>query len=124
LTRFDPPNFGGYKHDRARWYDARQLREVLADADWSRTACLSHHSQFDGLILQHFFNMRPRLWLDTLAVARLVIGNHCSVSLDNIRNHFGLPAKRTPYERFKGRLYAELDDETKQRLALLHFSTL
>lgn len=101
----------------ARWYNADQLRQVLKDEDWSTTAILCHHAQFDGLILTAYFGVYPKLWLDTLSMARLVLGNHLSVSLDSVRAHFGISAKRTPYERFKGRHYRELDEETRVLLA-------
>src|SRR5262245_33548566 len=101
----------------ARWYDARQLKQVLADEDWSNTAILAHHAQFDLFILSHHYGVKPRLALDTLSMARLVMGNHLSVSLDNVRGYFGLAAKRTPYDRFKGKHWHELDDDTRQLLA-------
>ena len=101
----------------ARWYDARQLKQVLNDEDWSNSAMLCHHVQFDGFILSQHYGIRPRLWLDTLSMARLCLGNHVSVSLDSVRAHFGLAVKRTPYERFKGRHWHELDQQTKDLIA-------
>jgi DNA polymerase len=101
----------------ARWYDARQLKQVLADEDWSETAIICHHVQFDGFILSHHFGVSPRLWLCTLSMARLLLGNHLSVSLDNVRTTFNLPNKRTPYEKFKGKHWRELDQATQEELA-------
>ena len=101
----------------ARWYDARQLKQVLADEDFSDTAVLVHHAHFDGLILGHRYDVRPRLWLDTLSMARLLFGNHLSVSLDSVRVHCGLERKSTPYEKFKGRHWRELDEATQRELA-------
>ena len=102
---------------QARWYDERQLRFVLAQEDWSNTAILAHHVQFDGLCLATHYGVRPKLWLDTLSMARLLMGNHLSVSLDSVRGHFGIPAKRTPYEKFKGKRWSELDQATQEELA-------
>ncbi len=101
----------------ARWYDERQLRHVLAQEDWSDTAILAHHVQFDGLILTSRFGVSPKLWLDTLSMARLLLGNHLSVSLDSVRNHFGIASKRTPYEQFKNKHWSDLDQETQTLLA-------
>ena len=101
----------------ARWYDARHLALVLKEEDWSDVAIICHHVQFDGFILSHHYGVRPRLWLDTLSMARLLLGNHLSVSLDSVRKHFGLAAKRTPYEKFKGRHWHELDQATQEELA-------
>lgn len=102
---------------RARWYNEQQLRQILKEEDWSNTALLAHHMNFDGLILTHHYGVNPKLWMCTLSMARLCLGNHLSVSLDAVREHFKMPAKRTPYERFKGRTWHELDRETQELLA-------
>lgn len=80
-------------------------------------AFLCHHSQFDGLILQHHYGIKPRFWLDTLSMARQQLGNHLSASLDNVRQHFGMPFKRTPYNKFKGKHWHELDPVTQREVA-------
>lgn len=101
----------------AKWYDERALRYVLKEEDWSDTAIICHHAQFDGLILSHLFGINPKLWLCTLSMARLLLGNHISVSLDSVRSQFGIAAKRTPYEKFKGRHWHELDRATQDEMA-------
>lgn len=106
------------QHEPATWYTDQALREVLARVDWSDTAIIAHHAHFDGLILAHHYNVRPKLWLDTLSMSRLLLGNHLSVSLDSVRKHFGMPAKRTPYELFKGRHWHELSGETQSLVAI------
>lgn len=106
------------QHEPATWYTDQALREVLARVDWSDTAVIAHHAHFDGLILAHHYNVRPKLWLDTLSMSRLLLGNHLSVSLDSVRKHFGMPAKRTPYELFKGRHWHELSGETQSLVAI------
>ena len=45
----------------ARWYDERQLRYILQHEDWSDTFLISHHAQFDGLILTHHYDVHPRM---------------------------------------------------------------
>lgn len=101
----------------ARWYDERQLREVLKNEDWSDVFLIAHHTQFDGLILSHHFSVSPKMYGCTLSMARLLLGNHISVSLDSVRGCFGLPAKRTPYHLFKGKHWRELDCQTQQLIA-------
>jgi hypothetical protein len=102
---------------QARWYDARQLKQVLNETDFSDIGILCHHTHFDGLILAHHYAVKPKLWLDSLAMARLLLGNHLGVSLESVRRHFGLPSKRTPYEKFKGRKWGELGREVQEELA-------
>jgi DNA polymerase len=92
------------------WHDFADWDDVKVDD----CAILAHHVQFDGLILSHHFGVKPAAWLDTLSMARLLLGNHVSHSLDGIREHMGLPAKRTPYNLFKGKHWDELDIATQQ----------
>jgi hypothetical protein len=105
------------KDTPARWYDERQLREVLKSEDWSDVFLLSHHANFDHLILSHHYSVVPRMSGCTLSMARLLLGNHISVSLDSVRQQFGLPVKRTPYHLFKGKRWRELSDEIRQQIA-------
>jgi DNA polymerase len=96
-----------------QWYDRHQLETVLKGIDWADTAVLCHHAQFDGLILNHHYGIRPKLWLDTLSMARAVLDSSISLSLDSLAKHFGLGAKNVPYEWFKGKHWHELDAGTR-----------
>ncbi len=100
------------------WQDGDTIyKSVLEEIDWSNTACLCHHTQFDGLILAHHFGIRPKLWLDTLSMARLLLGNHLGVGLDALAKHFGLAAKTVPYNLFKGKHWHELSPAVQQMVA-------
>lgn len=98
------------------WY-SDDIKNYLYQIDWDNTACLCHHAQFDGLILSHHYGVKPRAWLDTLSMARLVLGNHVSVSLDSLSRHFGLAAKSVPYDLFRGKRWAELEETTRHAVA-------
>lgn len=99
------------------WYNEEQLRYILAQEDWSDTAILAHHAQFDLLILNHHYRVRPKLILDSLSCARLLLGNHLSVGLDSLAKHFGLQAKTVPYKLFDGKQWHELSREIQQQVA-------
>jgi DNA polymerase len=101
----------------AKWYDERQLRQVLREEDWSDVALICWHAQFDGFILSHHYNIRPKFWFCPMSMSRLLIGNHISVSLDSIRSHFGLPPKTTPYNLFKGKHWHELSPAVQEQVA-------
>lgn len=101
----------------AQWYDERELRYILKEEDWSDVFLIHHHAQFDGFILNHHYGVRPAMFGCTLSMSRLLLGNHLSVSLDSVRKHFGIPAKTTPYNLFKGKHWAELDDRTRSLVA-------
>lgn len=101
----------------ARWYDERELQYILKTEDWSDTLLICHHGQFDHAILAWHYGVHPKLLGDTLAMARLLIGNHTSVSLDSVRKHFGIPAKTTPYHLFRNRTWEQLDANAREQLA-------
>lgn len=95
------------------WVDGDQLdASSLVDC-----AVLCHHAQFDCFILNHHYGVRPKAILDTLSMSRLLLGTHVKHSLDDLRAHFGLPAKSTPYDLFKGKRWRELDAVTRQAVA-------
>ena len=64
------------------------VAKYLSTIDWSDAAILCHHAQFDGLILSHHYGVKPAAWLDTLSMARLMLGNHVSVSLSSLTKHY------------------------------------
>lgn len=101
----------------ARWYDAAELRYHLGQENWSDVFLIAHHNQFDGYILSHHFSVRPRVYGCTLSMARLLLGNHISVSLDSVRSHYAMPAKRTPYHRFKGLHWHEMPADLQHEVA-------
>jgi DNA polymerase len=101
----------------ARWYDERQARQVLADEDWSDVMMIHHHAQFDSLIESYHYNVHPKMIGCTLSMARMILGNHLSVSLDSVRKHYGMPAKRTPYHLFGGKHWHELAEQERASIA-------
>jgi hypothetical protein len=101
----------------ARWYDERQARYILAQEDWSDVFMIHHHAQFDSLIESHHYNVHPRMIGCTLSMARLMLGNHLSVSLEQVRKHFGIPPKTTPYGAFDGKHWHELTPEVQAQMA-------
>lgn len=105
------------KDHAAKWYDEPQLRYVLSQEDWSDVFLICHHQHFDGFILSHHFNVVPKMYGCTLSMARLLLGNHISVSLDSVRREYGFPAKRTPYNLFRGKRWSELDQPTRDLVA-------
>jgi hypothetical protein len=99
------------------WFDGADIAAGALEFDWSNSAVLCHHAQFDGLILSHRFGIRPAYWLDTLSMARQQLGNHLSASLDNVRQHYGMPFKRTPYDKFKGKHWHEMSPDVQREVA-------
>ena len=100
-----------------RWVPQEQIARTFDQIRWDESAVLCHHSQFDGLILSHHYNIRPKAWLDTLSMARLMLGNHVSVALGSLAQHFGLAAKNVPYDIFKGKHWPELTQAEQKLVA-------
>jgi len=51
-----------------------EIRSYLWDFDWENSAVLAHNTMFDGAILSWLFGVKPKLWLDTLCMARALHG--------------------------------------------------
>ncbi len=97
----------------ARWYDEAELRHVLKNEDWSDKWVIAHHGQFDHAISAWHYDVHPRMLGCTLAMARLLLGNHIGVSLDSVREQFGLLKKTTPYSLFRNKTWDEIDQSTR-----------
>jgi hypothetical protein len=69
---------------------------ALNQIDWSQAAFLAHNNRFDGCILAWRFGIIPKLYLDTLSMARAAIHSVTgSSSLDSVSKYFDLPPKGT-----------------------------
>lgn len=104
------------KATSAQWYDQRDLAYILKEEDWSDVFLIGHHQQFDGFILKHHYGVDPAMFGCTLSMARLLLGNHLSVSLDSVRKHFGFPIKTTPYHLFRGKRWNEIDQNSRRQI--------
>lgn len=116
--RFEAHGWGVRLPDgQSFWLDDAQFRTWAKTVDWSKFAVLCHHAHFDGLILSHCYGIIPGAWLDTLSMARFILGNHLRVGLDALAKHFHLAAKNVPYHLFKNKRWAELDPGVRQLVA-------
>ena len=79
--------------DPVRWYNGDDLREALAQYDWTKTAILAHNAQFDVAILGWKYNCHPAFILDTLSMARALRGTEAGNSLAKLAADFRLPPK-------------------------------
>lgn len=58
------------------WVTASKLEAFLARIPWDRSVLIGHNLQFDASILAWRYNIRPRLYIDTLGMSRALIGQH------------------------------------------------
>lgn len=66
----------------------------FAKIDWSKAAFLAHNTHFDGAILAWHYGIYPKMYLDTLSMARAI--THAVLgrsSLEKVSEYLGLPPK-------------------------------
>lgn len=88
----------------AEWFTGthEETAEWLAQFDWGNHFVLAHNAIFDAAIMTWIFGQRPKAWLDTMSMARAVLGPNASVSLEKLAIHFGLGSKGTEVVNAKG----------------------
>ena len=74
-------------------YSGSDAGKLLKSLDYSNKAILCHNTVFDGAILSWHFGIKPKLWLDTLSMARPLHQATVGGSLKALAQHYGLGAK-------------------------------
>lgn len=90
-----------------------ELADFLSDLDPTDTEVVAHNTTFDGLILSWRYGFNPKRWLDTMSMAKGLLGLE-SYSLESVGQHFGLPHKKSA--TFKGKTWSELTFEEQREL--------
>lgn len=99
----------------AEWlFGDQEVGKFLREVDYSKCAVLCHNATFDGAILNWRYDIRPKLWLDTLSMARPFHGNTIGVSLKALADHYGLPNKGDYLNNMLGK---RLDDLSFEELS-------
>ena len=80
----------------AQWYDNdADITQALIAANLQDKAVLCHNTIFDGAILAWRYGIRPKLWLDTLSMARPLHNITTGCSLKALGDHYGIGVKGT-----------------------------
>lgn len=100
-----------------RWFSGthEETAQWLAQFDWGNHFVLAHNAMFDAAILTWRFGIRPKAWLDTLSMARAVLGPTASARLASLALHFGLGVKGTEVEDAKGMRREDFDSDQLTR---------
>jgi DNA polymerase len=93
--------FSGSDADTAFW---------LHQFDWANHFALAHNAMFDAAILTWRYGIRPKAWLDTLSMARALLGPNASVGLAKLALHFGLGQKGTEVNDARGKRRADFTE--------------
>jgi DNA polymerase family A len=100
------------------YFTPDRIPQVLAQIPWSEVAVLCHNTAFDGFILAHRYKTpAPKLWLDTMSMARPIVGVNVGASLAKLANHFGLPPKGKELIQTRGRRYRDFTPAEREGLA-------
>ena len=71
----------------------KELQEYLDGFDWKGSMVLAHNTMFDGAILSWLFGINPRVWADTLCIARALHGVEVGGSLAALAQRYGIGQK-------------------------------
>lgn len=86
-----------------------QVGEHLRILGIEDRAMVSHNIRFDGAILAWHYNIVPKMYIDTLGMARATIYHRTgAASLDACAQFFGLPTKTYGLANAKGLRYADI----------------
>jgi DNA polymerase len=92
--RFKIHGMGIKKDDEATvWVPGEDVPEYLATLNFDNAAILCHHTHFDGLILSHHHEVKPRYWFCTMSMSRALVQKTKGHSLKDLSALFGLPPK-------------------------------
>ena len=75
------------------WYSGDNVGKFLNSLDYKDKAILCHNTAFDGAILSWHYGIKPKLWLDTLSMARPLHQMTVGGSLKALATYYGLGQK-------------------------------
>lgn len=99
------------------WYSGENPGRFLKSLSYKDKAILCHNTVFDGAILSWHFGIQPKLWLDTLSMARPLHNVTVGGSLKNLVAHYKLGAKGDEVINALGKRRADFSVEDMQRYA-------
>jgi DNA polymerase I-like protein with 3'-5' exonuclease and polymerase domains len=72
-----------------------QINRYLHSFDWGNAMLLCHNTMFDGAIISWLYNIQPRVYADTLCIARALHGVEVGGSLHVLSQRYNLGTKGT-----------------------------
>lgn len=75
-----------------QWIRDRDIPYAFRQIPWDKSMVVCHNSAFDGAILSTHYDVRPRMHIDTLSMARVALGP-VDASLDDLAARYQLPLK-------------------------------
>ena len=88
-----------------------ELQGYFDEFNWANSMVLAHNTMFDGAILSWIFNIRPRVWADTLCVARALHGVEVGGSLKALAERYNIGVKGTEILNALGKRREDFTDD-------------
>ena len=106
-------------NEPAQWFSGthEETAEWLAGFDWGNHFALAHNAMFDAAILTWVFGQKPKAWLDTLSMARALLGTSVGGSLAKLSEYFGLGVKGREVEDARGLRRGDFPQDQLDRYA-------
>ena len=97
----------------SEWFSGtmEETKVWLDKFDWKNAWVYAHNALFDATILTWRFDIKPKLWLDTLSMARAVHGTEVGGSLAKLAIHYELGEKGTEVVSALGKRRADFTEE-------------
>jgi len=92
-----------------------QLKRYLDTFNWQDSMVLAHNTMFDGAILAWHFDIHPRLFTDTLCIARALHGVEVGGSLKALAERYRIGAKGTEVVQALGKRRLDFSAEDLDR---------
>jgi DNA polymerase I-like protein with 3'-5' exonuclease and polymerase domains len=92
-----------------------QIKTYLHTFNWEESMVLCHNTLFDGAILSWRFAVRPRIYTDTLCIARALHGVEVGGSLKSLTERYNIGAKGTEVLSAIGKRRADFTPEELDR---------
>ena len=92
-----------------------QLKRYLDTFNWQDSMVLAHNTMFDGAILAWHFDIHPRLFTDTLCIARALHGVEVGGSLKALAERYRIGAKGTEVVNALGKRRLDFSAEDLDR---------
>lgn len=103
--------------EKTVWFsgDDEETKDFLDQYDWANSIAIAHNAIFDMAILNWRYDIRPKRIVDTLSMARALVGANTSVSLKSLAEYFGIGEKGTEVINALGKRRVDFTPEELRR---------
>ena len=95
---------------KTKWYHGEEVEMALNSITWESSAVCCHNTMFDGAILAWHYNIIPKVYFDTLSIARALHGVNAGGSLKALAERYNLGEKGTEVLDAKGKRLEDFTD--------------